>query len=235
LLGCYAATLDLFSSILFAVMSAAPAKLAALRDLLAAKFPASSRGWGRTLTTGLASLDQNSGGLTIGALTEVVCAAPSTGGYLLLARLLESTRAQRLRLALIDGSDTFDPQSFTTEQLAHLVWVRCPHASAAIQAADLLARDANLGLVVLDLRGVRSDELRRIPPTAWYKLQRAVEQNELAFLIETSRSLVPSALVRFSLDQAPSLAALDRSRTELIDALQPELQRQRRQLEQEAV
>jgi len=216
-------------------MSAAPAKLAALRDLLATRFPAASRGLGRSVATGLAALDQTAGGLPIGALTEVVCSAPSSGGYLLLSRLLESTRAQRLRLALIDSSDTFDPQSFTTEQLAHLVWVRCPQAGAAVQAADLLARDANLGLVVLDLRGAHADDLRRIPPTAWYKLQRAVEQNELAFLIENSRSLVPSALLRFSLNHSPSLAALDRPRSQLADLLQPELQRQRRQLEQEAI
>ncbi|MBI5693371.1 MAG: hypothetical protein HZC55_25110, partial [Verrucomicrobia bacterium] len=153
----------------------APEKLAELRRLLATRFPTEPRPAGRVLGTGIPALDAATGGLPLGALTEVVCAAPSCGGHLLLGQLLATTRRARLRVALIDGTNSFDPSSFAPDLLAHLVWVRCgtaecppgpppttsppplsgrnrPESSAtatALQAADLLVRDANLGLAIL--------------------------------------------------------------------------------------
>ena len=61
---------------------------------------------------------------------------------------------------------------------------------------DLLARDANLGLVVLDLRHAPEAELRRIPNRQWYLLQRAVEATDLALVIITPRILVSWAQLR---------------------------------------
>jgi hypothetical protein len=210
-------------------MAAAPEKLAALRHLLAERFPTASRAAGRALPTGLPALDNLTGGLPLGAITEVVCAAPSCGGHLLLGQLLAATRATRTRLALIDSTDSFDPASFEEDLLAHLVWVRCAGTTAALHAADLLARDANLGLVVLDLRRAPPADLRRIPATQWYRLQRAVEPAALALMIETPRATVPSAHLRFSLDALHDLHALERERSALCTELAPTLQRQRLQ------
>src|SRR4030095_13582674 len=92
------------------------------------------------------------------------------------------------RVALIDSTDSFDPGSFPTDQSAHLLWVRCSSTTTALQAADLIARDANLGLVVLDLRRAPEADLRRIPGPQWYRLQRAVEPTDLALVIETPRA-----------------------------------------------
>lgn len=154
---------------------------------------------------------------------------------LLLARILEVARAQRLRVALVDGTDSFDPQSFTPDALAHLVWVRCHEMRQVMQVADLLARDANFGLILIDLRRQAERELRQEPPTAWYRLQRAAEQNDLPLLVETPRPLIPSALLRFSLTTSFCLADLETPRALLASAVAVELSRQRRQLEQEAV
>lgn len=217
-------------------MSATPEKLLALRDLLARRFPqASPTARARCVPTGVAAIDDATGGLPVGAVTEVVCAAPSSGGMLLLARILAMCRQQRLRVALIDGSDSFDPQSFSQDELAHLVWVRCQAFRQVMQAADLLARDANFGLIILDLRRQSERELRQEPPTAWYRLQRAAEQNELPLLVETPRALIPSALLRFTLSHSFGLPDLDQPRALLVEALPVELSRQRRQWEQEAV
>lgn len=216
-------------------MSSSPNKILALRELLAARFPqASTLGRGRCVPTGISAIDEATGGLPIGAITEVVCAAPSCGGMLLQARVLEMCRTQQIRVALIDGTDCFDPQSFTPDALAHLVWVRCHDFRQVMQAADLLARDANFGLVMIDIRRSLERELRKEPPTSWYRLQRAAEQNELPLLVETSRALVPSAQLRFILTQPFGLADLETTRTLLAEALPIELSRQRRQLEQEA-
>jgi len=208
---------------------AAPEKLAALRHLLAERFPSVTQPTapGRTLATGIPGLDGSTGGLPLSAVTEVVCAAPSCGSQLLLGELLAKTRATRTRVALVDGSDAFDPASFTEDLLAHLVWVRCHGTAEALQAVDLLARDANLGLVVLDLRRAAEAELRRVPATQWYRLQRAVEPTDLALLVETPRPIVASAQVRFVLDHSLPLTALEVDRPGLATSLTATVQRQR--------
>lgn len=208
-------------------MTAAPEKIEALRHLLARRFPVASRATGRLLPTGIPALDRATGGLPLGAITEIVCAGPSCGGQLLLGQLLIATRATRTRVALIDSTDSFDPASFAGDLLAHLVWVRCAGTTAALHTADLLTRDANLGLVVLDLRGASSADLRRIPSQQWYRLQRAVEPADLALVVETPRVTVPSAQVRFELGAVHDITALERDRATLSAELAPALQRQR--------
>lgn len=210
-------------------MAAAPEMLAQLRRQLAERFPTVPRAGARALPTGIPALDEATGGIALSALTEIVCATPSCGGHLLLGQLLAATRATRTRVALIDSTDSFDPASFGEDLLAHLVWVRCASTAQALNAADLLARDANLGLVVLDLRRAPAADLRRTPSTQWYRLQRAVEPTDLALVVETPRALVPSAQVRFELSARHGIHALERVRSTLIGALAPSLERQRLQ------
>jgi hypothetical protein len=206
---------------------AAPEKLAALRHLLAERFPSVPRTTGRVLPTGIPAIDDLAGGLPLSCVTELVCAAPSCGSQLFLGQLLAVARASRLRLALVDGTDSFDPGSYPPDLLAPLIWVRCSHTAQALQAADLLARDANLGLVVLDLRHAPLAELRRTPATQWYRLQRAVEPTDLALLVPTPRALVASAHLRIALDQPHGIDAFEPERQALVTRLAPVVQRQR--------
>lgn len=216
-------------------MAAAPEKLAALRHLLAERFPTATRttgtaaglGAGRVLPTQLPAIDDVAGGLPLGAVTEMICAAPSCGSHLLLHQLLAVTRRERLRVALVDGTDSFDPASAPVDLLAHLLWVRCAGTTPALQAADLLARDANFGLVVLDLRRAPESDLRRIPGPQWYRLQRAVEPIDLALVVLTPRASVPSAQLRFALQTSHLFSACAAERPALIARLAPGLQRQR--------
>lgn len=210
-------------------MAAISEKIAALRHLLAGRFPDAvpAGAAGRAFPTGLAAIDDRSGGLPFGAITEFVCAAPSCGGHLLLQQLLAATRRSLRRVALVDGDDSFDPDSCAADLLAHLVWVRCRSRSVALQAADLLARDANFGLVVLDLRRAPESDLLRIPGPQWYRLQRAVEPADLALLVITPRGSVPSAQLRFVLDATPGPSSLTAERPALVGRLAPVLQRQR--------
>jgi len=212
-------------------MATAPEILARLRRQLAERFPTAPRTAARALPTGLAAIDDATGGLPLGAVTEIVAGAPSCGSQLLLEQLLGATRATRTRVALVDASDSFDPASFPVDQLAHLVWVRCT-AATALATADLLTRDANLGLVVLDLRRATERELRRTPSTFWYRLQRAVEPADLALVVITPRATVPSAQLRFGLNTPHAAATLALERPALATALAPALQRQRLSLDQ---
>lgn len=211
-------------------MPAGPEKLASLRHLLAGRFPTATRAPGRLLPLGLPAFDDLAGGLPVAAVTEVVCAAPSCGGHLLLQHLLGVARAAYQRVALVDSSDSFDPSSCPPDLLAHLLWVRCTGTTMALQAADLLARDANLGLVVLDLRRAPDADLRRIPGPQWYRLQRAVEPTDLALVVETPRPCVPSAQLRLALNTSHTFDQLETGRPELSAALAPALQRQRLQV-----
>lgn len=204
--------------------------LAMLRRKLAERFPTASRTVGRVLPTGLAAIDDaTGGGLPLAAVTEIVCAAPSCGGQLLLAQLLAVTRASRTRVALIDSTDAFDPDSFDADQLAHLVWIRCAATAPALQCTDLITRDANFGLVALHLRHAPAADLRRIPGPQWYRLQRAVEPTDLSLVVFTPRASVPSAQLRLALTTSHAFSTLHRERSTLTSALVPALQRQRLQ------
>lgn len=202
-------------------------KLSALRQLLADRFPQAARSDARVLATGVPAIDEAVGGLPCGALTEIICSSPSCGSQLLLGELLRATRQERGRMALIDGSDGFDPQSWPDDWLKHLVWVRCRDAAMALHAVDIVARDANFQLVAVDLRDATVAELRRTPAPYWYRLQRSAEPADLALVVLTPRATVPSAQLRLQLDRSHSIAALDKTRPELALELAPAVQRQR--------
>jgi hypothetical protein len=139
------------------------------------------------LPTGVAAIDDVAGGgLPVGGITEVVALAPSAGGQLLISSLLAATRARRMRAALVDALDAFDPQSHEPSLLQHLVWVRCRTLDEAMHAADILVRDANFALVMVDLRGIEWRALRRVPATTWYRLQRALERTDMAMVVFTA-------------------------------------------------
>lgn len=170
-------------------MPRSPESLAALRLLLAERFPQAAPRPAAVLPTGVAAIDEaGDGGLPVGGITEVVALAPSAGGQLLISSLLAATRARRMRAALVDAIDAFDPQSHEPPLLQHLVWVRCHTLDEAMHAADILVRDANLSLVIVDLRGVAGRALRRVPATTWYRLQRALERTDMAMVVLTAKN-----------------------------------------------
>ncbi|MDF3057689.1 MAG: hypothetical protein K0R17_1904 [Rariglobus sp.] len=208
-------------------MAVPNASLSTLRQLLAERFPQATRPASGLLPTGVPSVDDALGGLPRHALTELVCPAPSTGSQLFFSQLLATTRALPARVALIDAADQFDPQSIPREDLEHLLWVRCRSVADAMPVADLLAREANLDLVVLDFAPVPLPSLRRIPATTWYRLQRAAGQTDLAFLVFTPAALVPSAQLRLQLETTAPLSALQTPRPHLAVDLDVTRQRQR--------
>lgn len=187
------------------------------------------------LATQLAAVDEPlGGGLPLGAVTELLCPAASCGGQLFFAHLLACARAARQRVALIDAGDAFDPTSHPADLYRHLVWVRCAGVWPALQVADLIVRDANFGLVVLDLKHADARELRRTPPTMWYRLQRAVAPASLALVVITSRATVPSAQLRLELAQPFTGAVFAAGRAALVAQLAPIVQRQRLRAGREA-
>jgi hypothetical protein len=179
-----------------------------LRSLLAARFPEKSRQPGSGVPTGVRAIDDAlGGGLPGGRLTEVVSAEPSSGGQTLLAQLLVNTRVTRQRVALVDAADGFALESVPSDALRHLVWVRCQNAAQALAAADVLVRDGNFAVVILDMRGCDERELRRTPATGWYRLQRATEISTVAVLVQSTCGLVPAVPARLVLHSAQALGS----------------------------
>ena len=180
-------------------------KITELRALLAEKFPQQKPKSSSGLPTGLPELE-----LQRGVVTEV---SGSTGsGTLFLENVIRSVSTSHSMVALVDGASAFD----VAEENRRLLWVLCKEAQAAIKVTDLLLRDGNLPLVLLDLQMNPAAELRRIPSTTWYRFQRIVEQSTAAFVVLTPRPMVSSAATRLLLRNRWTLHAMRQRRAELL-------------------
>src|SRR5690242_5766589 len=109
-------------------------KIIHLRQLLAERFPQTltfALGAHR-LRTGVEMIDEaTGGGLPKSAITELTSPNPSGGSALFLHALLRKAYRDRFFLALIDGRDSFDPQTAPQDVLPHLLWARCQNATQA--------------------------------------------------------------------------------------------------------
>src|SRR5215831_3659555 len=131
---------------------AANAKIIDLRNLLAERFPRPLCTTTRSLSTGLPCLEETiGGGLPRAAITELISRETSAGSASLIRALIHCAYRDHYFLALIDGRDSFDPCGLDNVRLQHLLWVRCSKASEGVKAADLLLRDGNFSLVIVDL------------------------------------------------------------------------------------
>ncbi|MEP7250523.1 MAG: hypothetical protein ABI787_12175 [Spartobacteria bacterium] len=204
----------------------AASRIIDLRKLLAERFPQEALPTADRFVTGLQIFDETpAGGLAKGAITELTSAPGNAGSATILAALLQRVARERSFLALIDGRDSFDPASLDATALRHLLWVRCRKATEAIQAADLLLRDGNFPLVVLDLVLNPVPELRKIPSSNWYRLQRLVESAPTAFLVLTRQSMISSAQWKLALENRWTLPQLDWEAADLQAQLKIRVQR----------
>ena len=185
-------------------------KVVDLRKLLAARFPHPSPPAASVLTTGVEFLDQiGGGGLPKSAITELIAPRRSAGSASFIHSLLKTAQRNRYFVALIDGSDSFDPGSSDNFALRHLLWIRCRKAFDAIKAADFLLRDGNFPVVIVDLVLNSAEELRKIPQTSWYRLQRLAEAVPTACLVINRQSLVSSAQLKIVLENSWTLETLE--------------------------
>lgn len=198
-------------------------KLVELRALLAEKFPQAAAKTGGVFPTGVPEAD-----LQRGIVTEV--SGSSGCGALFLEALIHSAQTNGAMVALVDGASGFDPAQLPAG--SRLLWVLCKEAQSAIKAADLLLRDGNLPLVVLDLQMNPFTELSRIPATTWYRFQRILEQTDAAFAILTPRPTVSSAAARLILRNRWTLRAMRQRRSELRLEVEPVNRRALTTLEQ---
>ncbi len=201
-------------------------KVFELKKLLAERFGHAEQRAEELYPTGLGALDEV--GLPRGTLTEIVsCPASGLGGSLLLFGLLRAVAQRGERVIIVDGRDAFEPKGLRQGELQRLLWTRCRSAKEALQAVDLAARDGNFPLIIFLLTLNPPSELKRIPSTAWHRLQMLVEKSAATLLIFTPFAQVGCARLRLSVGGDFPLTQLHRRRAELVPALNLQVERRR--------
>jgi hypothetical protein len=186
-------------------------KIVDLRNLLAQRFPGVPKSAATSFITGVTLFDQAvGGGLPKGAITELVAPRRTAGSASLLHAFIQSAYRDKHFVALIDGRDSFDPCGLANPILRQLLWVRCAKALEAVKAADLLLRDGNFPLLIVDLILNPPEELRKIPQTTWYRLQRLAELVSTACMVLTRYEMVSSAQLKLVLGNSWNLETLEK-------------------------
>jgi hypothetical protein len=190
------------------------------------------------VSTGIAEMDELTGGLPRGCLTEIFGGAGSGRTSLLLAALAARTREGEV-CALVDGRDAFDPAAALAAgiSLRQLLWVRCKNIEQALRATDLLIQGGGFGLLALDLSDVAPRVVRQVQLNVWFRFRRAVEgTSTILFLLgqeshaktcaslvlrmageagvwrETSRTLDPVAQPILAVRSSPEVTRDDHAR-----------------------
>jgi hypothetical protein len=184
-----------------------------------------------TVSTGVAALDDLTGGLPRGALSEITGPASSGRTGVMLAALAGATHRDEA-CALVDASDSFDPASAAMAgvDLDRLLWVRCSEDHSflrknqrrtslgrleqVLKVTDLLLQGGGFGMVALDLGDIPVASARRVPLTSWFRFRRAVEPTATVLLVierEPCAKTCASLVVRLqrtavcTLDAAPAM------------------------------
>lgn len=193
-------------------------RMEALRALIAEKFPETPAAPLRRRKIGCRRIDEDRGGLREGAVTEI-CGS-SGGARLLLGAILDAAVRESFPVALVDGADAFHPDDWTRDQLGRVLWVRCENAKDAVKAMDLLVRDGNLPVLVLDLQGMQPRDWRKIPASTWHRFHRLVEQTACVLAVLTPRPMVEGAPSRIAVEFPNAFKGRVGDRRELLEQLQ---------------
>lgn len=202
--------------------------IVAFREFLRARFPdahAPQMAEEQPLRIGVSCVESLN--LSKGAITEVVAASASAGAGLLMSGLLQRESACRELTALVDGSDAFDPWSIDASALERVLWVRCRHPNEAIRASDLLLRDGNIPLVILDLQLHAPRAVQSLPSSVWHRLRMLAEKSGAALCVFTSVCAVACARTRVRLEHRFDLMDQFEDRAPLLNALHVQVERQR--------
>ena len=197
--------------------------LAAVRAVLAERFPQAAAPPARFWETGWPALE---GAIPLGALAEVC--SRETCGRLFLDRVLSAVRRRGDWAGLIEVECSMDFAGERRASWARVLGGFCKTTVQAVQAADLLLRDGNLTLVLLDLQTAPSRDLGRISASTWHRFQRLAERSGTALVVLTPQPMVEAARVRIALDGRWDLAALRRPRAELFAQMKVQVFHRRR-------
>ncbi|HET8780795.1 MAG TPA: hypothetical protein VFM63_00135 [Pyrinomonadaceae bacterium] len=172
-----------------------------------------------TLSTGVKEMDDLTGGLPRGAISEIFGPASSGRTSLMLSMLAFATRHEET-CALVDINDVFAPAAAATAGIDfdRLLWVRCGGSlENAFKAADLLLHAGGFGLVVLDMADVAAKDARRIIPSWWYRFRRTVENRPTSIVVMSEEACTRScAALTLELKGTPEWSQANAERTNVV-------------------
>ena len=171
------------------------ASLAVIRAQIESRLPGALTVYERPVpevfSTGIASLDEQIGGIPQSALTQVHAPVNlSSGKTALLVSLMAQVTRREQFCALVDASDCFDPQSAQTAgvNLARVLWVRCggrqrlKSLEQAFKAADIVTQNGGFALIAVDLGNIEEKLVRKVPLTTWFRFARVIEKMPAALV-----------------------------------------------------
>ncbi len=146
------------------------------------------------ISSGIPALDAATGGLPRGAIVEI-CGGPSSGKTTLALSFLAAMCRRDEVCALVDGADTFDPESGEAAglDLRRLLWVRCRNVNQVLRSTDLLLQGGGFGVVAIDLSDLSQKALHSVPLATWFRFQRIIENTPTVLLIIGRESAAKSA------------------------------------------
>jgi len=165
-----------------------------------------------------------------GVISEIIPSGPASGLSLVLSTFLGDPGATSPLpdLVLIDGTDRFDPSSFSGDACSRLLWVRCSSGAEVLKAADLLLRDGNLSCLLVDISGMAKQDLGSIPASAWWRLKQLAETTGGRLVVLSPFPTVPCAGLRLSLAANLTLSDFDFSRSHVLQRIRGETLRMKR-------
>ncbi len=203
-------------------------KIIELRKILAERYPQQTGLHSLCTPTGWSPLDSLlGGGLPKGAITQLLVPNISSGGAIVLHEIIEAMHDASQYVALIDGTDCFEP--FADHPL--LLWIRCRNAAQALKATDLILRDGNVPLSILDFKQNSEKELRKIPSPTWYRFQRITEENKTSLLVMTRHPVSSSAQITISMTHQLYINDLSSQMRDIVKLVSLEIVRMRTQPE----
>jgi hypothetical protein len=180
-------------------------------------------------STGITALDQETGGIPKGALTQLCAPAGLTSGRttLLLSLLAQVTQKEQF-CALVDASDCFDPESADAIGvcLSRLLWVRCggrgiTAVEQAFKATDILIQNGGFGVIALDLGNVDEKLIRKVPLVTWFRFSRVIEALPTALVILLTHSAAQScAALTLNMNGSADWSGSKDTHTRLISGVQ---------------
>jgi len=138
-----------------------------------------------TLSSGIKEIDDLTGGIPRGSISEIHGPASSGRTSMMYSMLAYATKHEEV-CAVVDISDVFAPTAAVAAGIdfSRLLWIRCGGSlENAFKAADLLLHAGGFGVVVLDMADVASKDARRIIPSWWYRFRRTVENRPTSIVV----------------------------------------------------
>ncbi|MGB0371048.1 MAG: hypothetical protein ACPGN3_06820 [Opitutales bacterium] len=161
------------------------------------------------------------------ACLELVESQIACGAQIHVEALLEEASKLQSYAAIIDTQQTWNPSQLSSEALRHILWVRCREQSQALRAADVLIRDENFRIILIDLRTLSHSALKRIPQSHWYRLQRIAQNQNSTLIAATSFPSIAASQLRIEIGAHLDLSSFHKKRSDLSEHLNTSIIRQR--------